>query len=368
MIYFISTILINTFINGNQFLNNSLVIMYKYLLLIPSQYICSIYLLYNSRIINKSSEYLYSILVKAGVIQGILATIAFVSPSVKNVFVNIMASNTGSDIFFQQTVYSSASDFRFFGFSRTLLDTFGFGMGILCVLALHLHWNYKRKYIFSLPFLLISILLNSRSGILVFLVGISVYFILSMKNISVKKIIGFVVSLFFIIISFKPIMSLVGKYSPNTVVWIQSGFNNLFSFVLGNEKKSFEVSDVLFSKQFWTFPDKTSDIIFGSGHDVYLMKNIMGIHSDVGYVNQFWVGGIVGSFLLISMLGIVFIVSRKNIMKNSSESIKILYALYAVLLVMNIKADVISYNPGTIICICLISDFLFLSDKTELSN
>ncbi|MDT2833547.1 hypothetical protein P7H70_05720 [Vagococcus carniphilus] len=358
-LYFLIVILLNTFFSSNQFINNSLVIVYKYFILIPAQYICSIFLIDNVRKNSLTNEYLYTVFVKAGVIQGVLAIISFVIPSVKEIFIKIMSNNTGSDIFFQQTVYSSASEFRFFGFSRTLLDTFGFGMGILCILALHLMWNYKRKYIFAIPILLVSIMLNSRSGLLVFLVGTLFYVFFSIKKITLKQVVAFFFFTVIIVATLNPLTTLVGKYSPNTLVWIQSGFSNLFSFILRNEKSSYEVSDVLFSKQFWTFPSKPSEVIFGSGHDVYKTKDIIGIHSDVGYVNQFWLGGILGSIMLIVFFIFIFINAKNKLVISSENNVKILYVLSILFLIMNVKADLISYNPGTVVTMCIVMNFIF---------
>src|SRR5699024_6530651 len=99
----------------------------------------------------------------------------------------------------------------------------------------------------------------------------------------------------------------------------------------------------LFSNRFWTFSNSLVKIIFGTGHTVF--GNGFVIQSDVGYVNDVWLFGIVGSILLY----ISFIYLGSYVLKNSQESLyKILtIGLIVSLFVFQIKGRAFMYSVGT---------------------
>lgn len=355
VLYVLIVGLLENFINSGLFFSNFIVVIYKLLILLPSQYICTIFLIRESE--NKGKFFLYNNLIIAGIIQGCIALLTLIFSPLKELLIKIMQSNTGSDVFSQVTIYSNASNFRFFGFSSTLLDTFGYGMGLLAILTVYVSLKGNKKYLFFLPLILLSIILNSRTGLLIFSVGF--FILIFFQKLNIKSLI---ITLFYLIIIgllVKPTMNFVQKISPNTIIWIQKGFGNLFNFISGTERSTYEVSNVLFSKNFWTIPTDALSIIFGTGHNIYGIKNIIGFHSDVGYINQFWINGVFGTIIL----SIFFLRICYRAFKNCQDSCALYTTFIVTFFIMMIKADLLSYNPGTAIFILVTIRWYFGKEK-----
>lgn len=71
----------------------------------------------------------------AGTIQGCIAVLCLVSPSIKSYFNTLMMNNSGSEKIARTLLYTS--EFRNFGFASTLYDIFGLAMSMLAILALY---------------------------------------------------------------------------------------------------------------------------------------------------------------------------------------------------------------------------------------
>src|SRR5699024_2027857 len=114
--------------------------------------------------------------------------------------------------------------------------------------------------------------------------------------------------------------------------WIQSGIDEIFSFLKGNEIGYFEY---LNNKFF--FPEKMSEFLFGTGHSVFRAN----VFSDVGYVNDVWmIGVILTAILYLSYLAVI--VSKYGKTIRTYRFIKIFLAL--TFIIYNIKGIVIGNN------------------------
>lgn len=357
--YIVLISLLNMIGNNYIYVSNNIIVYYRLVVLLPFQYICAVFLKVN--IVKRETIYKYIVL--SGFIQGLIAFATLILPNLKLILVEIMAKNTGLSVFEQETVYTATTNFRFFGFSNTLLDTFGYGMGLIAVLSVFLAMNISKKYFITTPFILLSIFLNSRTGIIIFIIGSVTLLVLN--KYTYREYIRTFSYTFALLALIVPIMNFLSKISPNTVYWITSGFENLLYFILRKERSQFEITNVLFSNSFWTFPTSISSIVFGTGHTVYGLKSVLGFHSDVGYVNQFWLNGIIGTLIKIGFIFNILQNALKNISNNSPNENPLIYSLILSALFMMVKADVYSYNPGTIINIILLTSWFFGEEKKE---
>ena len=110
-------------------------------------------------------------MVKAGLVQGICAVVAFLVPQVRQLFIMFGDQELFSNEFFMER--------RGFGFSMTLIYTFGYGMGLIAGYILLFNWSKEKNKKLLLSFLLISfaIAVNARTGILVILIAIALKYL-----------------------------------------------------------------------------------------------------------------------------------------------------------------------------------------------
>ena len=75
------------------------------------------------------------------------------------------------------------------------------------------------------------------------------------------------------------------------------------------------------------------------------------MHSDVGYVNQIWTFGLVGTILLY----IPFVSVMVKAFKNNHTLLRVLLVTFTILFfLIMIKFDVITYNPGSPVFLSII--------------
>jgi hypothetical protein len=241
-----------------------------------------IYVCFNNKIdFSRLNEYL--------VIVGILASFITVYLVLNPVFNIYLRENIIVDDLDSETVQDSLKYIRGFTFSES--STFGFGItqGIIFGLALN-ETKSKSKFYLPLLLLLISILFNARVGFVVVIIS----FLILYKRLKISFI--------FYILVFVTIVGSYLKYSDfadensQTIDWATDFFTESFDFFSG-KKDSDSTYDALTGRMFF-LPESPFGILFGEG------KIVMGrdIGSDVGYVNQMFIGGLFYLFLLILIL------------------------------------------------------------------
>lgn len=337
----IVSIIINA-LSGEIHLYNYAINFYSMLLVFPVAFICCLHVIFYCQDKKINFDGLIKIIIYAGLIQSVIAILAFLFPSVKEFLLNVMYENTGEKLYLN-TYHTTR---RFFGFANNLLDSFGFGTGILAVLSLFYSVKNGKKWLLSVPFLLLVPLLNSRTGLLLFGIGFIVWIIYLLKN----KLFNKYLKIFFcLIVAVLVIISLTYVFYPDTINWIIDDFLSFF----GNKHGT---ADVLFSARFWTLPN-LFNIFFGSGIMVAAFGGLgdyLGFTSDVGYIVEIWKTGIVGLVLMLALLFYVVKVMLKNI--NKDYKYLVIFLCISVL-VTNIKFYVYGYNPGIIVIMLF---FLFL--------
>ena len=281
-------------------------------------------------------NFLIESFIYAGVIEGVCSISAFISPQIKNIFIMLMRTFTGSDLY-NNNWYITV---RSYGFSRTLVDVFGLGIAIIAGISFFYGITKKRIYIIHSFIIIISAVLNSRTGVVIYFIAVAfsvIYiFIMGSTKLKIKLILSIAIIVLF---SFwlKEIIS-TNQYTYN---WVTNGLNSIISMIENGEKN--DTFAILFSPNFWKLPDISRSLI-GTGHTLYRADGYA--HSDVGYINDIWLFGILGSLLqygTIIYLSINVYKKTNNILlRFSMLYILIAYAIF------NIKASVIGYNPGAI--------------------
>lgn len=336
---------------------------YRFLLLIPVTVTCVLYIIIRMKELKYDFYDFLHAIIKAGSIQAIISILMFLSPSIKQVLVDIMFANTGDSLTQNLWVYQR----RLYAFSNSVLDSFGYGTGIIAVLPFFLAIKKRIIYLIYVPMLLVVPLLNSRTGLIVFFIGVITVIPLYLFKIKFIKLFKTVfvagVLLFFLNIGYK----IMQEVNPLTTIWIENGissFLSLFGIDNGTVDIGYtESTNNLFSASFWYVPNNIG-LIFGTGHNVYQANGFD--HSDVGYINDIWLGGLVGLFLLYFPL---FILLIKTALKETQKEIKyLLFFLFFAFIATNVKGYMINYNVGMAITLSISFAAVYFSKKTSLNQ
>lgn len=325
--------------------------IYRYFILIPAMWVSLIYLLSVFSFKKYGTKDIINFFLMAGIFEFILVLLSVINPNIKQMFISVMYQNTGQQVFLAETLNVDSTTVRFFGFANTLLDSFGYCMGVLAVVALFLGITYRKRYIIISFCLLFSTALNSRTGVLIFFIGLLLMLFFFVIRGEFKPLFwGFgiiaIVGLLFVIGN--QVFSVVSNQTWN---WIMSGFNSILSIFTGESTSTYDVADVLFSESFWVLP-KGISLIVGSGYEVTSSLNgLLTFHSDVGYINLIWQFGIVGFLLILSP----YIYMFNCAIKKSSGLNRFVYLfLIVIFFFVMIKFDATSYTPGTPLLIMLL--------------
>lgn len=357
IIYILWTMGLNIFFSGDTFWTNYAITIYRLSILIPLQLVCVTYVICRSRELGYGLKELLLTLIWAGVIQAAIGIGALIYPQFKLLLINIMSHNIGTEIFYR----GGGDKFRYFGFSATLLDTFGYGTGILFALSIFLAFKEKSKYLFFALILIVPPTLNSRTGLIIGGLGVIMAIPVLLDNNKIKHNMRVLINVILIIFMGIVGLAILNKISPNTVTWISRGLGSILSFFTGKETEYFEIKDVLFSDRFWTLPEGLR-LIFGSGHTAYGIEEL-GFHSDVGYVNHLWLGGVIGTIFLYLPFIKLYWTAFKASCSNMSKWLVVFLSI--AFFVGLIKGDLISYNSGSIITL-IICFFIIYTKNSEI--
>ncbi len=326
---------------------------YRYFLIVPVLAFASLYICLRAKELNYSPYDLLYCFILATLIQFGLVFITLLFPDLKDLFIKIIYQNTGDEYLSIPWV----TDRRGFGFSNTFVDSFGWGMGLVASLPLFLIKKENFKPVLLIPFLLSVSLVNARTGIVMFAIGVAfgvANLFFSLKGTSLKaklKALG-IINLAIAILVVLCIVILM--LNPLTLKWVGSGIASFLPDTTNTEPNALTdaidslkndadttTSEVLFSDRFWNLPENYI-LIFGSGHSLNGAKGYQ--NSDVGYVNDIWVGGLMGCAILYLALLLVFKTAFKSAKNFNLKALVLFFAIC--FFVFQIKANAITFSAG----------------------
>lgn len=343
-IYITAVNIIDIFVDEGRDVTLARLRSYNQLLVLSGlQFLFVLYFLITLKKLNYSFEDAIKFLVYAACFEGILASIAYVSPPIRSLFMTYGNQALNANMYYLEK--------RGFGFSQNLIDTFGFGMGLISGYIILFKWkkDIKSIYIYTvcLLFSLLAIALNARTGILVFIIAIIVRLLFD------KNIFKFLIRLSVLAFASSLILTYVNKVinigieSNNiTINWISLAFAQIVDQFTGNNTTT-TVDDLSFISNIVELPSSGFEFLFGTGHWIYDTGKEMGFRTDIGWYNLAWEFGIVGT--LFVMFGLSFFMLRPFFM-SSDISIKRIslfntISYYVVLM----KAILLGSNPGTFV-------------------
>jgi len=280
------------------------------------------------------------LLLYVGAIGSVITTVCLFFPNVNNyVRENIIVIDENS--------YLAENLFRGFGISDGLTYAYGIIQGFIFSLGL---FNLKANkwFLFFMPLVAISVLVNARTGFVVIIFGFLLYGILNRK---ITTLFSFVLSLCLLIYT---LPLLFGLMEGETAHWINDFFAELESIFKNKNLSDAETFNTLTGRMaIW--PDNFIQWIVGRG--IYMFGQTSGNNTDVGWFLQLNLGGIVYLFILYNLIKTIY---KK--MYNYDLSRYLILLGIGTIIIANTKGDFIN-NTGGFRLLLLISYYCILWKK-----
>lgn len=230
---------------------------------------------------------LISLLIYIGVFQALLSILMFLSNDFKN-FITYYIIDIGhltSHVMNEQLKFIMSG--RLNGIASEL--TFGMPLyqGFTLLLIYYKFLEGKFSYSYLTPFIVSSILLNARIGLIIIpiVILVSLYFINNKKLFWMASKFA-IVLVFFLVVVISVLFTLGDPYLIFLI--LTAGIT---------ENSYIPHADIIFGKHIY-LPDNFIQLVFGEGRYLFANKYEL-IHSDIGFVNTIMFGGILFFTLLI---------------------------------------------------------------------
>lgn len=307
--------------------------------------------------IGLEKDKLYNLIVDCATIQGVCSVLAYCIPTVRTIFLKF-----SSDLYQNPWILER----RGYGFSSSLIDIFGYGMGLAAGYVIFTFKDNRKLRLIQLSLILFSIWFNSRTGLVVFLIACFLKLI-SNGNIFVKfgKVVCLVCSFYYLLPKFIEI----GLRSTNiTFQWVATDFGGIFDEIMGT---NYVIKSVEKANQGSTYFNLLSDFLktpenlfqkfFGTGYSVY--SSVNNYRTDMGYTNITWMFGIIGSLIFYGVIIYYFKLASNGVCKKQKQILLFNLIAYFVVLV---KGRLIGYGPGIFInYLVLFSTFYFSNNVNK---
>lgn len=279
-----------------------------------------------------------NLMLLVGTIQAIFAVAAFFNSNIQEYFINKLLSYGYGEIL------SVLAGWRAYGFSGSL--TFGMPViqSVLSIIALFYASKQKKSfgYILISVLLLFSAVINARTSLIVVIIGLFVLLMLS--GLSVKKKVLYLIISVVLIVAFQfCFLPWLEEFSFETYKWIMEGIEDINRFIHNDSSGSYYFSYAT-SADKYKLPEGIISVLFGVGHYTMGMKTKYGYSTDIGYINDWWLGGILYIiFIYVYFYKAMFFMKKNNdpIISSTGLFLMICYVL------LNIKGIMFSMMPLT---------------------
>ena len=141
------------------------------------------------------------------------------------------------------------------------------------------------------------------------------------------------------------------------IAWVGKGLSELLNVIQNNDNN---LENASFLSDITHFPNDLLDLLIGTGHTAYRLKDILGFHSDIGYVNLIWEFGIVGSVAYFWLT--LRLYNSANKASAGKERLLILFMLSSFFVVL-FKGILIGYNPGVVVNYLMVFSMIYFGTK-----
>lgn len=237
---------------------------------------------------------------------------------------------------------------RGYGIATALTSHYGYIQGtVIAICPFFLKEN--KWFIFFIPFIILSILVNARTGILIAMWGIMVHSYISSKKVALPLVI-----LVFILYYYLEDVMMALNFNSETIAWILD-FNDQVEDIstgdLGGDVASRMLGDMV------VWPSNFVEWLMGKG--VILYRNSMSTeHTDIGWFIQLNYGGLFYLFILYP----TFVIMAKRLIRYNLKNFMIILA--GAILIVNTKSSIFP-STGELALLMLLY-FILILDKLDL--
>lgn len=317
----------------NQPLLQEMSHIYWILNIIPFILVLSLYYFNNK---DPKKIKLIDLFIIVSVIQSIVSIIAFINVDFHKILIQNMVDYGFGD------VINQLGSHRLFGFSSNLTFTMPIFQALMAIIGLYLGLIKNKKYLLIVPLLVFSSLINARTPIIILIIGI--IFVIIKTKVKFNKLV-----MFFIIISlvfgFYLAFDHLFQNRSETIDWIIDGFDEIINFFIYGNSEGFFFTYLVDPKTYKV--PSGFGWLFGVGTRS-LNDSGIGASSDIGLINDIWMGGIIHTIFiyLTIILGIVKSYNEANRNKNEIAKFVILVISFS-MVIANIKGIVVYTNELT---------------------
>ncbi|MGV2982228.1 hypothetical protein ACNPNP_00870 [Microbacterium sp. AGC85] len=265
-----------------------------------------------------TAESTLRMLYKLAAFQGVWALASFVIPPLKTISNSLYQLSAGEREF---TVAA-----RIYGFMGEFTFVTPIYHAMLAAIAVYFALAYGFRGVRYIPLILVSILLNGRTGLIVFVAMVFVIVLWRMLQgrgvfaaIGILLGIGAVGGLAW---------NLINQYVPATAAFIERFISETDALLDGSREGTYAV----LYDQLVTVPEGFG-LIFGTGDHVYKNTGELQFRADVGFTNDLFMGGLV--YVVLGYAALVYFM-----FKNSRPDTTLFFALLVGLVIANVKGQI----------------------------
>lgn len=264
------------------------------------------------------------------IIHGISVLLMFIFPNLKNIALSLYYLGREENIFIStMRIYGISGEYTFF---TPIFHGIALGLAIYFIF-----FENQKIFFIYIPFLFLSIISNGRTGLLVafILIIIQIVFLIFLQSKNILKIFFFISMMFMFVMV---MMWILKEVSEPTYLWINQSFEDIKVFFSDGDKQG--TIDALSNMILWP---SGINILFGMGFRLY--GNKMGyIHSDIGFVNDMFMGGIIYCSLLYGTL-MLYLFDYRNFSISISRKVLLDLLFMASLIIGNYKGEALRGGP-----------------------
>ena len=286
------------------------------------------------------------LVILAACLEMVLVFLALLVPSIQKTFISMMIQYGYQDSYFETWA------FRTYGLASNLQFSSALAMAITSLLCLNRMIATKEYRYFLLSILLVVAgYVNARTSLIVFLCGLMVILFMNRRMKHAMQIFKILLSV--IIVAFCILFYFSVAESSTQVLWLRDGIYEILGLFSDDYKAHYSTFEYFLSSEKYTLPKNGFDLFFGTGTYI-LMRNEYSVTSDIGYINDMWLGGLTYLFVVY---GCVLAFFRKLFLKHRNHQYVriVLSVLMTGIAVSNMKGTVLSFNNVStlVILICI---------------
>ncbi|MFK8245191.1 hypothetical protein [Leuconostoc mesenteroides] len=277
-------------------------------------------------------------------IQGLIAISMLFLTNFHNVALHLYYAGSTENAFISaKRIYGLSSEYTF---TTPIVN------GIFGVIAVFFSLKKSKLYLLYLPIILLLVLLNGRTGLVVFGIGSIIIIFKNAKRLSSLLILS-ASSALGIYLTFYLLKTL----SQDTYVWIISFFSDTLNLINGDATGNYTQLGMQLPKD---------NLLFGYGFRIYDLNTILSNitiyqRSDIGYANDLFLGGIV--YIILLYIPILFYVYLSTANDNKFKGTGLSFFLIIALLIADYKGE--TMRNGNLLLLAITLSMLFRIPKRK---